>query len=99
VSQELIRIKDFASDKLVDDLCSHKVLKGVMDAMDERTVTGNDEDAAALLCLLFFMKLHLSCRKWPTCPCKTPCSLSLDINGLVDNLIRCTHHLEAKLSF
>jgi hypothetical protein len=60
VSQELIRIKDFASDKLVDDLCFHKVLKHVMDTMDERTATGNDEDAAALLCTLFFMKLHLA---------------------------------------
>ncbi len=45
MSQELIRIKDFASDKLVDDLCSHKVLKLVMDAIDEKTATGNDEDA------------------------------------------------------
>lgn len=59
VPQELIRIKDFASDKLVDELCSHKILKSVVDAMDDGTTTGSDKDAAALLCTLLFMKLHL----------------------------------------
>jgi len=72
VSQKLIRIKDFASDKLVDDLCSHKVLKRVMDAIDERTATGNDEDAAALLCTLFFMKLHLAAVNGRHVPAKHP---------------------------
>ena len=59
VALELIRIKDFASDKLVDELCSHKVLKKVVDALDEGKALGSVKDTATLLCTLLFMKIHL----------------------------------------
>ena len=59
VPKELIRIKDFASDKLVDELCSHKILKQVIDALDEGKASGLSQDGAAILCSLLFMKMHL----------------------------------------
>ena len=59
VPQELFRVKDFASDKLVDDLCSYKTLKKLSDGMESGLAEGLIEDAGALAITLFFIKLHL----------------------------------------
>ena len=59
VSADLIKIKDFASDKLVEDLCSYKTLKKLSDGVNNGATEGLIEDAGAISCTIFFMKLHL----------------------------------------
>ena len=59
VSADLIKIKDFASYKLVEDICSYKTLKMLSDGVNNGATEGLVEDAGALSCTIFFMKLHL----------------------------------------
>ena len=59
VSADLIKIKDFASNKLVEYLCSYKTLKKLSDGVNNIATEGLFEDAGALSCTIFFMKLHL----------------------------------------
>ena len=42
VSSDLIKIKDFASDKLVEDLCSYKTLKKLSDGVNNGATEGPD---------------------------------------------------------
>ena len=59
VSAELIRVKDFASDKKVETLVSYKMLKVLSSALSSGKAVGLIEDAGALACTLMFMRLHL----------------------------------------
>ena len=58
VSAYLIRIKGFASDNLVEDLCSYKTLKMLSDGVKNGATEGLVEDIGALSCTIFFMNLH-----------------------------------------
>lgn len=53
------RVKDFASDKLVDDLCSHKTIDALYKGLMLKPNLGCIKDAGVLAATLFFMKLHL----------------------------------------
>ena len=70
VSADLIKIKDFASDKLVEDLCSYKTLNMLYDDVSNGATEGLFEDAGALSCTIFFMKLHLHSVNGLTVPAK-----------------------------
>ena len=60
VSADLINIKEFVSYKLVEDLCSYKTLKKLSDGVNNGATEGLIEDACALSCTIFFVKLHLN---------------------------------------
>jgi len=59
VREEEYRLKDFACDKLCQDFFSFKNVKKVFDGLMSGQVEGLTEDAGALSCTLFFMRLHL----------------------------------------
>lgn len=62
------RIKDFASDKLVDDLCSHKTIDALYKGLMLKPDIGSMNDAGVLAATLFFMKLHLHAVNGRTVP-------------------------------
>ena len=55
VSADLLRVKDFASDKKVETLVSYKTLKVLSSALSSGKAVGLIEDAGALACTLMFM--------------------------------------------
>ena len=57
VSEDLIKIKDCVPEKLVEDICSYKTLKKLYDGINNGATEGLIEDAGALSCNIFFMKL------------------------------------------
>ena len=59
VPEELLKWKDFSSDKLAEDFFSFKTLKKLVDGIESGLVDGLSGDAGALACTLFFMRLHL----------------------------------------
>ncbi len=59
VSKELIRVKDWASDKKADRLFSYPTLKKVADALEKGKAAAHIADAGALACTFLFLKLHL----------------------------------------
>ena len=59
VSADLIKIKEFASYKLIKDLCSHKTLEKLSDGVNNGATEGLIGESGALSCTIFFMKLHL----------------------------------------
>ena len=59
VSSELIAPKDFASDKKVEQLFSHKTLSLLEKGINESKVTGLDSNYGALCATWYFARLHL----------------------------------------
>ncbi len=52
-------MKDFASDKKVEDIFSYCTMKKIEEAMIEGQATGLIEDCGALAVTMFFLRLHL----------------------------------------
>ena len=59
VSKALIVVKDFASDKNVEQLLSYHTLSLVAEAHETGRATGHLCDLGALITTMFFMRLHL----------------------------------------
>ena len=59
VPEDLWIVKDFASDKKVEDLFLYCTMKKIEEAMIEGWATGLIEDCGALAVTMFFLRLHL----------------------------------------
>ena len=59
VPEELLKWKDFSSDKLAEDFLSFKTLKKLFDGIESGLVDGLSGDVGALACTLFVMRLLL----------------------------------------
>jgi hypothetical protein len=57
--EDLFIVKDFASDKKVDNLFSHGTMKKIEDVIINGWAVGLIEDCKALAITMFFLRTHL----------------------------------------